>query len=265
MAFPYDHQFEENEITEVQGTTEDGWVLHFNSMCFTCPPKTDQDEPVNPQPAVGDIARMYGRGFGYTVRGLYLNDQRIFYRTEAEDEQKHQEWCLEQKQNKRADFEANREERDRQVAALPEIFQRRIQKFRDNNPEFRWEYEPYEVFCCEQAVLFARKFPTAEQLQAFAKMSWEEQLLHFTEEERKGFEEHSGNTFGAAVRLAYHYVTNQENVYREHGSLVGLVGCQEYGCSHEPEKTLAEQVQEVGEEIADRLLNGTDTGEEQPN
>lgn len=43
---------------------------------------------------------------------------------------------------------------------------------------------------------------------------------------------HSGNTFGCAARLAYHYLTEQENIVREHGALVPLVGCEKYGCPH---------------------------------
>ena len=35
-------------------------------------------------PAVGMVARFYGRGLGYQVRGLFLDGQRVFYRTEKE-------------------------------------------------------------------------------------------------------------------------------------------------------------------------------------
>lgn len=263
MFPPNDRQYETNQVTEVTGDAERGWTLHFGSMCLGCSAMSDEGEPV--VPAVGMTARMYGRGFGYPVRGLYLNEQRVYYRTEAEEEQRHRDWVADQKRQRFEEFETHRVERDAKVAALPEIFQRRIQKFRDHNPEFRYEFEPYEIFCCEQAVLFARKFPTVEQLQAFSKMDSEEQVSHFNEEEKEEFEGHSGNTFGASVRLAYHYLTNPENVYREHGALVALVGCEAYGCPHTPEKTLAQLVEEAGEEIAERILNGTDTGEGQPN
>jgi hypothetical protein len=257
-----DEHYENKQLTEVTGDAESGWTLHFDSMCLGCPGTSDEGQAVRPE--VGMTVRTYGRGFGYPVRGLYLNEQRVYYRTEAEEEQRHQDWCADEKRKRREAFEAHREERDAKVAALPAIFQRRIQKFRDKNPEFRYEYEPYEVFCCEQAVLFARKFPTTEQLQAFAKADWKDQVAHFEGEEKEAFEGHSGNTFGMSVRLAYHYLANPENVYREHGALVALVGCEAYGCPHEPEKTLAQMVEEAGEEIAERLLNGTDTGEGQP-
>lgn len=38
---------------------------------------------------------------------------------------------------------------------------------------------------------------------------------------------------GLALRLAYWYLTKRENVVREHGALVPLVGCEAYGCTHE--------------------------------
>ena len=286
-----DREFEDHLITEVRGN-ESGWTLDMDGLCFHCPIVSDTGEPVDPPPAAGMTARMYGKGFGYTVRGLYLNDQldrvqRVFYRTPEQQEQKHRDWCAEQNRVKLALFEANREELDRRFAALPEIFQRRIQKFRNTNPEFRWEYEDYEMFCCEQAVIYARMFPTVEELSAFHQLPWDQQVAKFEEGEQRGaFEGHSGNTFGFACALARHYITNPENVYREHGALVPMVGCEAYGCPHPHqerealvacdayghfpcgedrtssprEQTLAEIVAEAGEAIADKILNGTDTG-----
>lgn len=34
--------------------------------------------------------RLYGKGFGYSVRGLFLKDRKVFYRTEAEEKEKQQ-------------------------------------------------------------------------------------------------------------------------------------------------------------------------------
>ena len=41
---------------------------------------------------------------------------------------------------------------------------------------------------------------------------------------------HSGNTFGIAVRLAWHFLVNPELVLQEHGAMCPLVGCRDYGC-----------------------------------
>ena len=90
-----DLEFEEYPILETDGisiTTEDG-TLGF--------PK---DSPV--QPKVGMTARFYGQGFGYTVRGLFLDGQRVFYRSpkeqEVEDIKRHQLW---EEENKRRELE----------------------------------------------------------------------------------------------------------------------------------------------------------------
>lgn len=41
------------------------------------------------KPEVGMLARLYGKGFGYTVRGLFLNGEKAFYRTKEEDKTYH--------------------------------------------------------------------------------------------------------------------------------------------------------------------------------
>ena len=74
---------------------------------------------------------------------------------------------------------------------------------------------------------------TTEKIKEFHDLSWEEQLKLIPEDQKEAFSGHSGNTFGSACRLANHYLTNQENVILEHGALVYLVGCEEYGCLHE--------------------------------
>ena len=40
--------------------------------------------------------------------------------------------------------------------------------------------------------------------------------------------DHSGNTFGAACSLAYHYLENEGNVIKVHGALAPLVGSKRY-------------------------------------
>lgn len=38
---------------------------------------------------------------------------------------------------------------------LPDAFKKRIDRFRANNPDFRFEFESYELFCCMEAVKIA--------------------------------------------------------------------------------------------------------------
>lgn len=70
-----DDKFEDVRVESVDGNSikrEDGWS-------FFVP----DDSPIKPAP--GMMARFYGRGIGYPVRGLFLDGRKVFYRTEAEE------------------------------------------------------------------------------------------------------------------------------------------------------------------------------------
>lgn len=77
-----DNQFEDVKIASVEGSRdkgwrlnrEDGWTFHI-----------DKDSPV--EPAAGMTARLYGKGIGYSFRGVFLDGQKVFYRTATEDEE----------------------------------------------------------------------------------------------------------------------------------------------------------------------------------
>lgn len=217
-------------------TNEDGWSLFVPA-----------DSPVKPE--AGMEARFYGKGIGFTVRGLFIDGQKVYYRTEAEQEEEHRKWCLEEERKSKFEFEENRADWDRRVSELPDVFQRRIAKFRKNNPNFRWQYEKYELFCCEQAMVIATALDTRQPdgplsddarernsdqfrealratFAAFQDMPWNEQVERVPELS----DGHSGNTFGCACRLAYFYITDPELVVKMHGALAPLVGSKEYGC-----------------------------------
>lgn len=79
-----DDQFQEHEITKVE-LSEDGtfyMVTMDDSFGFAIPKTKDID--VNP----GDTLRTYGKGFGYRVRGIFINGHKVSYYTEAEFEVK---------------------------------------------------------------------------------------------------------------------------------------------------------------------------------
>ena len=188
------------------------------------------------EPRVGDSIRLYGRGFGYTVRGIVINGRVAYYRTADEERERHAREVAESQRKKREQFEAEIAKHDAAYDALPPIFRRRVDRFRASGPDWRWEYEPYEVFCCQEAVKIANAFrghehsdSAGEALDAFAKAGYEEQRKTVPDLS----DQHSGNTFGASVRLAYWWLAEPENVVREHGVLSVLVGCEAYGCRHE--------------------------------
>jgi hypothetical protein len=196
---------------------EDGWSFSYQAS-----------EAPHFEPRIGDVARFYGRGVGFVVRGLVIRGRTIFYRTEAEQRAKDDAEIAERKAQRIAEFEATgRAALDAKYAALPPIFQTRIDKFRRNSPSFRVDYEPYEMFCCEEAVKLAAALGTEAEVRHFGALSFDEQKTLVPD---LAYAEHSGNTFGVTLRLAHLYLAKPEGVEQLHGALAPLVGSEEYGC-----------------------------------
>lgn len=72
-----DEEFEDKVIKSVGAgsvTFDDGWSLFIPSeLAFV--------------PLPGMTARLYGRGIGYSVRGIFINGARVYYRTKAEEKE----------------------------------------------------------------------------------------------------------------------------------------------------------------------------------
>jgi hypothetical protein len=200
-------------------------------------------EAVGVVPKVGDALSQCG-SFGRPIRGVIINGALVYYRTEAQEAEKHRAWVEEQKAERLRKFEeTGRAEMDAKYAALPPIFQARIDKFRHNNPDFRVEYEEYEMFCCEEAVKLAEHLRTPEAMAHYVSLArsetfgadrarWDREW-----EEQKAIDKaagiasgHSGNTHGMMVHLAHLYINAPDGVRRMHGALAPLVGSFEYGC-----------------------------------
>jgi hypothetical protein len=222
MNYPaHDAQYEDHAITEVDGNRADGWSIRLDHGWHFGVPK---DSRIFPH--VGMIARLYCEGIGSIVRGLFLDGTQVFYRTEDEQQAQNERDAEEADRTRRYDFEKNRADLDRRFAALPSIFQQRIAQFRQNNADFRWEHEPYELFCCEQAILIAETLKTEEAIRQWHDLSYEEQVKIVPISDG-----HSGNTMGCAEFLARLYLTEPALILRAHGALAPLVGCEAYGCA----------------------------------
>lgn len=79
--YPDDTAFAEATITEVKLETK-GWsVLLDDGLGFF----VAAESPVEPKP--GMVARFYGKGIGFSVRGLLVDGVKVFYRTEDEEHQ----------------------------------------------------------------------------------------------------------------------------------------------------------------------------------
>ena len=213
-----DNQFCTNWVKETTNktlTTSDGWCIGLPEKltCHILP---------------GMEVRDYGRGLGYPVRGLFVNGHRIWYRTQKQEDERHKKWVANEDRKKQNEFKKNKGKIDKEVAALPKVFQVRLKRFRSANKYFRWQYEPYELFVCKEAVKIAAALKTKETLQTWTKLNYVEQKRQVPNLD----DGHSGNTFSSACRLAYLYLTSPDNVVKEHGALVPLVGCDSYGCTH---------------------------------
>lgn len=150
-------------------------------------------------PKVGDELTVHTKGGSFgTIRGMDLNGKPIFYKSDEELEAERAEWLRKNEEEKQQKVKDNKSKMDEQYNALPKCFQERIDKFRTNNDRFRIDYEGYELFCCEQAVVIAKGCKTPEAVQKFGKKEWAEQLKQVPELS----DGHSGNTFGASVHLA---------------------------------------------------------------
>ena len=215
-----DFQFQTYQLDEVKDDGDD-WCLRVDGSALLTCPKIKGFVPV-----AGMIAKFYGKGFGYTVRGVEINGNIMYYRTPEEEEERHKKWCDDKDERDKKNFKKMNKKLDEYYNKLPDLFKQRIDKFRNNNPDFRWKYESYEMFCCNEAVKIANALKSIEEIKKWKDLSFEEQKKLVDIDEG-----HSGNTFGCSVNLACWYLSScPENVVRQYGALAPLVGSKEYGC-----------------------------------
>lgn len=219
-----DKQYRETRVDKVESaangwsvTCADGWsLLVGNDECSVAP-------------SVGERMIQFGKGIGYTVRGVVIGNRVYRYKTEAQERADNAEYVKQQSDKRRESYEAKRAEFDARVSALPDPLRIRINRFRVmRGNEWRYEFEPYELFTCEQAAVLHSAMTDGRipDAQAFAALPWAEQKALVS-----GIDDgHSGNTLGAALRLATLLRDRPDLVPQEHGAMCPLVGCEEYGC-----------------------------------
>lgn len=214
-----DSQYEESIIKEVKKgingysiTKEDNWSLWIDDVGIV--------------PKVGDSIRIYDEGIGRPFRGIVINDQIVFYRTKDEQENYSSELRKKQIENDKKKFEYRKHVLDYKYSKLPEVFRKRIDIFRKNNIDFRWKFEPYEIFCSEQALEIIKYLKTKENIIKFKELNYNEQrkLVPTLDDG------HSVNTFSFSLLLARTYIEDEKLLNTQHGALCVLVGCKDYGC-----------------------------------
>lgn len=214
-----DTQFEEKTIARVE-LHEQGFTLTFDDgWCFAA-----DHGPLEPKP--GMTARLYGKGLGFNVRGLLVDGQVFFYRSEEEDQRYWADHFKEQKRQAKAAYEQGRETQLQDIAQLPLPYQSRLAGFMERAPETAWEHQGYELHICKMAVLMAEDAGEAEQVERRHDSHWRRS----GEALERLLADASGNQVGAAARLAYLQLTAPEGIAKEHAGLCPLVGCQKAGC-----------------------------------
>jgi hypothetical protein len=185
-------------------------------------------------PKVGDRFVTWG-SIGRPIRGQAINGRILYYRTPDEQRVEDLKQSEKIKADRVAEYESKRSEYDAKVAALPAPLRERVEAFRAFKPEWRWNYEPYELACCEEAARLAAHFKTVDALKAFSKLGYDEQKAEYPEMDSG----HSGNTWGMSIRLAWLLIAKPDLLVQEHGAICALVGCEDCGCYAAREKSAA--------------------------
>ncbi len=205
---PQDTEYTEGILTEVtpyrDGT---GWSVSWRgldggSFCCGVPRLAVSQQP----PAVDDAIRVYGT-FGFPTRGIVISGaggvECVYYRTPAMQAEHHRRWVEQHHREQRERFRKERAKLDADFAALPPLLQERIARFRAQDPDFRWQSEAYEMFCCTQAALLAEHFRTQTGDPLLAIEAIRAAQLAAVPGWSDG---HSVNTHGGAVALAVAYL-----------------------------------------------------------
>lgn len=158
-------------------------------------------------PQAGDIITLHTYG-GSSIRGIDLNEKKLYYLTEAQLEADRVKWLAKNQKRKETAFKKGVKRLDKAYDNLPDAFKKRFDRFRANDANFRVDSESYEMFCCEQAVAIAKGCGTPDDVKTFARKEWAEQVK-IVPELNDG---HSHNTFGSAINLAYWYLTDPTKI-----------------------------------------------------
>jgi hypothetical protein len=217
---------ETNIITKVETSPEsDYYTISMGAMCFGL------DKAHGYEPSIGEEITIHTKGGSFgTIRGVDIKEKnvswkRVFWKTDEELDEDHRLWVEKYEKEKQERYLKEVDSMDAQYNALPDFFKKRIDRFRKNNDRFRVDYESYELFCCNEAVIIANACKDFETVEKFSKMNYNEQYDMIPEMSH----DHSGNTIGCAISLAYWYLKEPEVIEKIHGALSPLVGGEAYG------------------------------------
>lgn len=211
-------------------------------------------------PEVGQQARVISHGSeicGADIRDSNADDWReLFYLDQATRKERLEERRAAQDAEAQEIYEAEREDLERRVAELPDIYQRRIERLRANNDSFDRDYLGYELFGLEEARKIAAALrdelpegATQEQILEAMQDFYEKPVA--IQSARYGISDaHSPDSFGFAVSVAGAEVAgNEDFLVEQHGALASKVGCLAYGCHTQEDMDRVKAAQSQTEEV----------------
>lgn len=223
-------------ITEVI-EYDDGYSIDCSSSSFFL----HHVDAADITPKIGDRVHLWVYQ-GSFIRGVAI-DNKVCYYWSVEEMKQFDEMRTKQKhKGKLAMLEQERADRDARIAKMPEVFQKRLKGYHEaGGDEWRAEYEPYELFCCEQATQAAEYFrEMAKLLSLPSGASIEEHAVDLlTEWKYKSFDEqvkewpglsdkHTRNSFNCMCIFAKFYLVDPKLIEKLPGALAPIVGSKAY-------------------------------------
>jgi len=126
------------------------------------------------------------------------SDHFIIDPTVEEQEQKHKDWCEQNKKDNMERYEKNKSKYKEDYEGLPLLLKNRMDHLYKENPDDRFDWEGYEMFIMTQATLIYDTLKTKEKVEEFKLAEYDIQK-EMVPELSDG---HSGNTFGGACFYA---------------------------------------------------------------
>lgn len=242
-----DTEYEDKLISQVSNEGN-GWVFRTSKVsgCIWVDKENDHDIP-----KVGQLVRIYHLGhigIGSVVRGLDLEGKHCRYQTYEMLINQYFKHIKDEKILQQQKFEEEKELLDKQFKLLPAVFQRRIERFRFNNEDFRWKYESIELELSGQAVALARylhkqtgtKFPIGkipiDKREAY-NANIVDKANHFFSLPNIIMQHlvselddvHSGNSLAHVHLLSVLYLTDPKKMVKVNGCLSCIVGSEAFG------------------------------------
>jgi len=114
---------------------------------------TSMPWPISPRPVVGMKIRIWSTGNQNHGVSVHIGPDivPVYYKTKREMDVEHAAWIADHQKKQRQDFVDHVSQLDAEYEKLPGPLKRRIDRFRSEDPDFRWKEEAYEMAACAEA------------------------------------------------------------------------------------------------------------------